>query len=263
MSAWIGRRRKAAINPSLLDELDLSQPKSHSPNWRWRDWGKPLIFFVAAALVAAAGLYFHESLIAEALERANRAREWCGSHPLAAPAICLAVFAIGNGFSLPPLFGVGVISGWLFGLSEGLIVASVGSGAGAMVAFFVSRYLLRDAIVDRWPDVVEKADRMAARDGIYYVLSLRLVHVFPGWLVNLTAGCTAMRAGTFWLASQLGLLPAAILYVCAGADFESLAEFKEGGLWSVLTPTKLAVFFVLALVPLLLRAVVRRWQRKV
>ena len=230
---------------------------------RWRDWGKPLIFLAAAALVAAAGLYFRESLIADALEQANRAREWCGSHPLAAPAICIVVFATGNGFSLPPLFVVGVVSGWLFGLWEGLIVASIGSGAGAMMAFVASRYLLRDAIVDRWPHVVQKADRMAARDGVYYVLSLRLVHVFPGWLVNLTAGCTAMRAGTFWLASQLGLLPGTILYVYAGNEFQSLAEFKERGVWSVLTPTKLVVFFALALVPLLLRAVIRRRQCEV
>lgn len=241
----------------------MSRPESHPPNSRWRDWGKPLIFLAAAALVAAAGIYFRESLIARALEQANRAREWCGLHSLAAPAICIAVFAVGNGFSLPPLFVVGVVSGWLFGLWEGLIVASAGSGAGAMTAFFVSRYLLRDAIVDRWPDIVEQADRLAARDGIYYVLSLRLVHVFPGWLVNLTAGCTAMRAGTFWLASQLGLLPGTILYVYAGNEFKSLAEFKERGVWSVLTPTKLVVFFALALVPLLLRAGIRRWQRKV
>ena len=236
----------------------MSQLESHPLNSRWRDWGKPLIFLAAAALVAAAGLYFREPLIAEALERANRAREWCRSHPLAAPAICMAMFSIGNGFSLPPLFVVGVVSGWLFGLWEGLIVASIGSGASAMSAFFVSRYLLRDAIVDRWPDSVEKADGMAARDGVYYVLSLRLVHVFPGWLVNLTAGCTAMRAGTFWLASQFGLLPGTILYVYAGNEFQSLAEFKERGVWSVLTPTKLVVFFALALVPLVLRTIVRR-----
>jgi uncharacterized membrane protein YdjX (TVP38/TMEM64 family) len=79
--------------------------------------------------------------------------------------------------------------------------------------------------------------------------------------VNLIAGCAAMRASRFWLASQLGLLPGAILYVYAGNEFQSLAEFKERGVWSVLTPTKLIVFFVLAFVPLLLRAAIRRGQR--
>jgi uncharacterized membrane protein YdjX (TVP38/TMEM64 family) len=240
----------------------LSRPESHPPNSCWRDWGKPLIFLAAAALVATVVVYFRESLVAEALDEANRVREWCRSHPLAGPAICIAFFAVGNGFSLPPLFAVGVISGWLFGLWEGLIVASCGAGAGAMVAFFTSRYLLRDAIVDRWPDGVERADRMAARDGVYYVLSLRLLHVFPGWLVNLTAGCTAMRVRTFWLASQSGLLPGTILYVYAGQKLHSLTEFQQLGLSSILTPGTIAVFVMLALVPLCLRAVIRRGQRE-
>jgi uncharacterized membrane protein YdjX (TVP38/TMEM64 family) len=240
----------------------LIQPEPHPPNSRWRDWGKPLIFLAAAALLAAAVVYFRESLVAAALEDANRAREWCRSHPIVGPAGCIAVFAIGNGFSLPPLFVVGVTSGWLFGLWGGLVVASCGAAAGAMVAFLASRYLLRDAIVDRWPDIVEKADRMAARDGVYYVLSLRLLHVFPGWLVNLTAGCTAMRVHTFWLASQLGLLPGTILYVYAGQKLHSLTEFQQQGLSSIPTPGTIAVFVLLALVPLCLRAVIRRGQRE-
>jgi uncharacterized membrane protein YdjX (TVP38/TMEM64 family) len=166
-----------------------------------------------------------------------------------------------NSLSIPSVITLSVLSGWLLGLCEGLVVASFGAATGATAAFLISRYLLRDAIAERWPRLVARADEMVARDGVYYVLSLRLIHLVPSWLVNLVMGCTKLPILTFWWATQFGMLPAIALYAFVGAHLPSLAQLKEHGVSSILTPTEIGVFVILALIPLALRQIIRRRRR--
>lgn len=233
---------------------------SHQAESRWRAWGKPLLFLVVALVVATACFYFRGELLDAAVDSAERLRAWSGSHLIAAPLLLFAAFVVTNSLSIPSVITLSVLGGWMFGVWEGLIVCSFGAAAGAKSAFLISRFLLRNAIADRWPRLVAKADEMVVRDGAFYVLSLRLVHLAPAWLVNLVMGCTKISVGTFWWATQLGMLPAIGLYVYVGANLPSLAQLKEQGISSLITPTEIGVFIILAIIPLVLRPVIDRWR---
>jgi uncharacterized membrane protein YdjX (TVP38/TMEM64 family) len=236
----------------------LTQPESHRVESPWRVSIKPLAFLTAAIVVAATCFLYRGELLGAAVDAADQMREWSRSHPIAAPILSFMAYVVSNGISIPSVIALSVLSGWLLGFCEGLVVASFGAAAGATIAFLISRYLLRDAIAARWPRLVARADEMVARDGVYYVLSLRLVHLVPSWLVNLVVGCTKIPIFTFWWATQLGMLPAIALYVYVGAHLPSLAQLKERGVSSILTPAEIGVFVVLALLPLALRQVIRR-----
>jgi uncharacterized membrane protein YdjX (TVP38/TMEM64 family) len=241
--------------------VDLTEPVSHQAESRWRAWGKPLLFLVVALLVATACFYFRGELLSAAVDSAERLRAWSRSHPIAAPLLLIAAFVVSTGLSVPSVITLSVLSGWLLGFWEGLVISSFGAATGATVAFLISRHLLRDAIAERWPRLVARADEMVDRDGAFYVLSLRLVHLIPSWLVNLVMGCTDMPVATFWWATQLGMLPAIALYVYVSARWPSLAQLKEQGVSTILTPTVIGVFIILALIPLALRQVIHRWHR--
>jgi uncharacterized membrane protein YdjX (TVP38/TMEM64 family) len=219
-----------------------------------------LLFLVVALVVATACFYFRGELLDAAVDSAERLRAWSRSHPIAAPLLLFAAFVVTNSLSIPSVITLSVLGGWMFGVWEGLIVCSFGAAAGANSAFLISRFLLRDAIADRWPRLVAKADKMVVRDGAFYVLSLRLVHLVPAWLVNLVIGCTKISVGTFWWATQLGMLPAIGLYVYVGANLPSLVQLKDQGISSLITPTEIGVFIILAIIPLVLRPVIDRWR---
>jgi uncharacterized membrane protein YdjX (TVP38/TMEM64 family) len=98
---------------------------------------------------------------------------------------------------------------------------------------------------------------MLDRDGVFYLLSLRLIHVIPSWMINLVLGCTRVPVATFWWTTQLGMLPATSLYVYTGAHLPTMEQLKEQGIFGIVTPPIIAVFVLLATVPLVVRFVLR------
>src|SRR5262249_45403335 len=130
----------------------------------------------------------------------------------------------------------------------------------ATAALAISRFLLRDAVTERWPHLVKQADEKIETDGAFYILSLRLIHLVPSWLVNLVIGCTTMRISTFWWATQLGMLPAAAFYVHFGSHLASLADLGENGVSGIITVPIVIAFLLLSLLPLALRPLWHRWH---
>jgi uncharacterized membrane protein YdjX (TVP38/TMEM64 family) len=119
--------------------------------------------------------------------------------------------------------------------------------------------LLRDAISHHFDHLMTSVDELLARDGAAYLLSLRLIHVIPSWLINLLMGWTTIRISTFWWATQLGTLPATIFYVYCGHQLKSIHELiNQGGIASLLTPGHVAVFVLLAALPLIAQQVIKR-----
>ena len=94
----------------------------------------------------------------------------------------------------------------------------------------ISRYLLRGAISGHYVKALTEANRLIDRDGAIYLLSLRLVHVIPSWLINLLLGWTNIRLTTFWWATQLGTLPATLLYAYLGATLSVARRHAPGRL---------------------------------
>jgi uncharacterized membrane protein YdjX (TVP38/TMEM64 family) len=235
-------------------EPDASQHAEQRSGWHaaWR----PAVFCIAAFALVMAYAFFRHDLSPHALaDRADALRQYGNDHPWRLAFIAFGIFAASVGLSIPyASILLSLWCGWMFGFWKGVLLASLGVTAGDTLAFWISRYLLRDAISHHFEHLMSAADELLDKEGAVYLLSLRLVHVIPAWLINLLMGWTTIRAITFWWATQLGTLPATALYAYVGAQFKSLHELaRHGGAWSLLTPWHVAVFVMLAIVPLAAR----------
>jgi len=146
--------------------------------------------------------------------------------------------------------------GAVFGVLWGTVIVSFASTLGATAAFLIARFLLRDWVGQRFGRRLAAIDEGIKREGAFYLFTLRLVPVFPFFLVNLLLGLTAMRTWTFFWVSQLGMLAGTVAYVNAGTQ---LARIDSLG--GILSPALLGSFAILGVFPLLARRVVERIRR--
>ncbi|MCU0922349.1 MAG: VTT domain-containing protein, partial [Burkholderiaceae bacterium] len=120
------------------------------------------------------------------------------AEPLATAAGFFVVYVAATALSIPGAVILTLAAGAMFGLGWGLVLVSFASSLGALLAFFVARYLLRDAIQARFGKVLAPVNEGVRKDGTFYLLTLRLVPLFPFWLINLLMGLTPMGAGRFY-----------------------------------------------------------------
>ncbi len=193
---------------------------------------------LAAALIVTATailLAFRERLDIHALAaREMQLREQVQAHPLAALAIAFAVYVVVTGLSLPGGAAMSVLYGWLFGFWRAIVLVSFASTAGATIAMLVSRYLIGQWIQSRYGERLSRLNAAIEREGAFYLLTLRLIPQVPFFVLNALMGLTRMRVRTYWWVSQLGMLPATIVFVLAGASAPSLKTVAAKGLASLL-----------------------------
>ena len=222
---------------------------------------KILLLIIAISLVA---LFFHydlnQLLTLEGLKGSmDQFGEWREQSPILIIGGFFALYVLVAALSLPGAAILTLAAGALFGLVEGFIIVSFASSIGALLAFLVSRYLLRESIKKKFPERLKAIDEGVQREGAFYLFTLRLVPVFPFFLVNLLMGVTGIKAWTFYWVSQLGMLAGTVVYVNAGtqlADIESLS--------GILSPKLIFSFVLLGLLPLIGKAIVNKIkQRKV
>ena len=135
--------------------------------------------------------------------------------------------------------------GALFGLGAGTLIVSFASTIGATLACFVSRFLLRDWVQEKFGDKLSLVNEGIAREGTFYLFTLRLIPVFPFFIINLVMGLTKMPLRTFYWVSQLGMLAGTIVYVNAGKELGKIAS-----LHSILSPGLIMSFVLLGILPL-------------
>jgi len=179
------------------------------------------------------------------------------AEPLRAALIFFALYVAVTAVSLPGAAVLTLAGGALFGFWQGLSLVSFASSLGALLAFLVARYLLRDTIQRRFGARLAPLNEGVARDGPLYLLSLRLVPLFPFWLVNLLMALTPMRAAPFYGVSQIGMLPGTAVYVNAGTQLVAVSSLGD-----VLSPALLASFVLLGLFPLLAKGLMAWLQRR-
>jgi len=177
---------------------------------------------------------------------------WTGSHPWQVAGVFFVLYVVVTALSLPGAAVMTLAAGVIFGLVEGTLIVSFASSIGATLAMLVARYLLREPLSRRYGERLQRIDAGIARDGAFYLFTLRLVPVFPFFVINLLAGLTALRAVTFYWVSQLGMLPGTIAYVFAGTQLARIASPSD-----VLSPGLLGAFALLGALPLLLRWLIR------
>lgn len=178
-------------------------------------------------------------------------------HQLLTLMIFFAVYVLSTALSLPGATILTLGGGALFGFGMGLFVISFASSIGATGAFVVARFLLRDSLQSRYGDRLAKFNEGIQKEGAFYLFTLRLVPIFPFFVINLVMGLTPLRAFTFYWVSQLGMLPGTAVYVNAGtqlAQVDSLAGILS---WKLLLS-----FALLGIFPLLAKRVITLIKRR-
>jgi pyruvate/2-oxoglutarate dehydrogenase complex dihydrolipoamide dehydrogenase (E3) component/uncharacterized membrane protein YdjX (TVP38/TMEM64 family) len=216
-----------------------------------------LRWIVVLLLVLAAIILWRSGLLAELSLDSLKARQdalqaWTGDHRWLAAGAFFGVYVVATGLSLPGAVILTLAAGAVFGLLEGTVLVSFASSIGATLAFLASRFVLRDALQARYKERLARFDEGIARDGSFYLFSLRLVPVVPFFLVNLLAGLTALKTRQFYLVSQAGMLPGTIAFVYAGTQLARIQSPSD-----VLSPSLIGAFALLGLLPLLMRWVTR------
>jgi len=171
--------------------------------------------------------------------------------PLLTLLAYFGIYVTAAALSIPGAAVLTLAAGAIFGLGVGLLVVSFASSLGALLAFLVARYLLADAVQSHFGKKLKPINEGIARDGVLYLLTLRLVPVFPFWLVNLLMGLTPIPAARFYLVSQIGMLAGTVVFVNAGTQ---LAAINAPG--DVLSAGLLGSFVLLGIFPLIAKAIV-------
>jgi uncharacterized membrane protein YdjX (TVP38/TMEM64 family) len=176
-----------------------------------------------------------------------------------AVAVLAAYFILYAGVAalgLPAAAVLTLAGGALFGLWTGVVVASFASTLGATLAFALSRYVLRDSVRRRFGHRLARIDQGVEKEGAFYLFTLRLIPIFPFFVINALMGLTPMRLFTYAWVSQLGMLPGTVVYVNAGRELGRLDSLS-----GLLSPRLILAFALLGFFPLAARKGLG-WYRK-
>lgn len=222
-----------------------------------------LIATLAVAFFALGG---HRDLTFEAIKSQQAAIEaYYQAHPWRTALGYFALYVAVTGLSLPGAAVMTLAGGAVFGLLWGTVIVSFASTIGATLAFLAARYLLRDWVQARFGERLKPVNEGIAREGAFYLFALRLVPLFPFFVINLVMALTPIRTWTFYWVSQAGMLAGTLVYVNAGTRLASV-----GSPGDILSPGLIGAFLLLGFFPLIAkktldavkaRRVYARWRR--
>jgi dihydrolipoamide dehydrogenase len=177
--------------------------------------------------------------------------EFYRANPFLTAAVFFAIYVAVTGLSLPGAALMTLVAGAIFQLWWGTVIVSFASSIGATLAFLASRFLFREWVQGRFGDRLRAINDGVAREGAFYLFTLRLVPLFPFFVINLVMGLTPLRTRTFYWVSQLGMLAGTFVYVNAGTQIARIDSLKD-----VLSPALFISFVLLGIFPLIARRIV-------
>jgi len=215
---------------------------------------KIILGVIFVSLIILLGVNFGQYLTLEnaKAQQAELAAFISENFVVAAASYFIAYVAI-TAFSIPGAAVVTLLGAALFGFWTSLILVSFASTIGATLAFLSSRYLLRDWVQAKFGDKLNAINQGVERDGAFYLFSLRLIPVFPFFLINLLMGLTPIATARFYLVSQLGMLPGTAVYLNAGTQLAQIDSLS-----GIVSPTVLASFALLGLFPVIAKWVMAK-----
>lgn len=179
------------------------------------------------------------------------------ARPLLVIISYMAIYIAVTALSLPGAVIMTLAGGALFGLLVGTVVISIASTIGATLACAVSRFLLREWVQEKFGDRLATINRGIENEGAFYLFSLRLVPIFPFFVINLVMGLTRMRLATFFWVSQIGMLAGTIVYVNAGKELAKIESLS-----GIMSPGLLISFVILGLFPIAAKKILGFYQTK-
>jgi len=211
-----------------------------------------LLIFIAAFISAFFYFDLGHYLTLETLKSQQSVIEnYRAANPELAVAVYMLVYVAVTGLSLPGAAILTLAGGAVFGVLWGTLIVSFASSIGATLAFLAARFLFRDTVKTKFGARLKAIDEGVAKEGGFYLFTLRLVPVFPFFMINLLMGLTNMRIGTFYGVSQIGMLAGTAVYVNAGTQLA-----KIDSLTGILSPALLGSFILLGLFPLIAKKIV-------
>ncbi len=213
---------------------------------------KILIVLVVIAVIAGFFLFgFNDLLTLDGIQsRLGQFYEWRDESPVIVGGLFFLAYVLVAAFSLPGAAIMTLLAGALFGLWWGLLIVSFASSIGALFAFFASRYLFRDSFQSKFSNKLKSINAGIEKDGGFYLFTLRLLPVFPFFIVNILMGLTTIKTWTYYWVSQLGMLAGTFVYVNAGVQLAQIESLKD-----IISPALLGSFALLAIFPLLAKKV--------
>jgi uncharacterized membrane protein YdjX (TVP38/TMEM64 family) len=224
-----------------------------------RKFSRALILLLIAGLVGAFFAFdLQQYLTLDSLKSRQQAfAEVYVAHPIRTIAAYMGIYILVTTLSLPGAVVLTLAGGALFGLPVGFVVISFASTIGATLAFLVSRFVLRDLVQSHFGDRLRVINEGVRKEGAFYLFSLRLVPIFPFFLINLAMGLTPIRTGVYYLVSQVGMIPGTLVYVNAGTQLGQIESLS-----GILSPDLLLSFALLGLFPLLARKLLDAVRRR-
>ncbi len=218
-----------------------------------------LIFSLLGSLIASYFLFDLGQYFSLEYLKASRDRFQAlyAEHTFAVIAVYFLIYVTATALALPAATVITLAGGALFGLTTGIVVVSFASSIGAAVAFVVSRYLLRDWVQSRFGDKLDKINKGIEEDGPFYLFTLRLIPVFPFFVINTVIALTPMRLFTYYWVSQIGMFPATVVYVNAGKEIGQIDSLS-----GLLSPSLILSFAILGIFPLVMKKALGWYQAK-
>ena len=218
--------------------------------------------FALAFLVALVGLAFyfdlHQLISLDNFQvRQAELTAWVTDNKLFAAVSFFIGYIAVTALNIPGAAVLSLVAGALFGTLFGTVLVSFASSIGASLAFLLSRYLFRSAIENRFAGSLKRINSGIEKEGNFYLFTLRLVPLFPFFVINAVMGLTRMRLSSFYWVSQLGMLPATAVYVNAGTQ---LGRAGESG--DILTLPLILSFAALGIFPLVAKKLLNGYQMK-
>jgi uncharacterized membrane protein YdjX (TVP38/TMEM64 family) len=167
-------------------------------------------------------------------------------HPVLSVLVYGLAYIAVTGLSLPGATVLTLAGGTLFGLTWGTVIVSFASSIGATLAFLAARFLFRDSVERHFAERLTTVNNGIAKDGGYYLFTLRLIPLFPFVVINLVMGLTSMRTTAFYWISQIGMLPGTLLYVNAGTQLATIKSLSD-----IASPILIGSFALLGIFPLI------------
>jgi uncharacterized membrane protein YdjX (TVP38/TMEM64 family) len=204
-----------------------------------------LLIPIVALILAFFAFDLHHHLTLEAFHAGGETFDlWYAEHPVLVVAAYFAIFALVTLF-LPIAALMTVVAGALFGFWKGILISSFAAALAATLAFWLSRFILHDTVQRHLGERLAAFNDGVAKDGAFYLFSLRLVPVIPFFAINLAMGLTPMRTRTFYWVTQLGMLAGLLVYVNAGTQLAEVDDLSD-----VLSPGLIGSLILLGVFPL-------------
>ena len=228
-------------------------------SWRIKlQLNKKIIIFIFLTLIIIVGLNYDDSLSFKVIkQRYGDLQLFIDERFLFYYLLFFFAYIIVSALALPISLLKTLLAGALFGLLPGVILTSFASTIGSTLCFLLSRYLFKDLIQEKYKKYLSKVNQGIKEEGLLYLFFLRLSPIFPFFIINLTFGLTNMKWTNFYWISQLGMLPATILFVNAGKQLSQINNLED-----ILTMKVIISLSAIGLLPIITKRIYGRFKTK-